>query len=201
EYLPVNFLERLGKVGTPVVVTFMAFPALAVAMQFSIKKGVLTFAVAALVRQLAVFVNEQELLTIGDNVLSLNQEGMALIVGMIFLFAYAMREKAEEGSSVDLASVFSEKVLRIRNNVVYFMFTGALIAGATNVLLMAGHTSSLNLRRDGARADAGSTAEARAIRFIPLVASPSIATGVYSPVRFTLLCVVGWFPPNDWLAL
>src|SRR5699024_4587446 len=105
EYLPVNFLEPLGEVGTPVVVTFMAFPALAVAMQFSIKKGVLTFAVAALVRQLAVFVNEQELLTIGDNVISLNQEGMALIVGMIFLFAYAMREKAEEGSSVDLASV------------------------------------------------------------------------------------------------
>src|SRR5699024_9516569 len=119
----------------PVVVTFMAFPALAVAMQFSIKKGVLTFAVAALVRQLAVFVNEQELLTIGDNVISLNQEGMALIVGMIFLFAYAMREKAEEGSSVDLASVFSEKVLRIRKNVVYFMVIGALIAGATNLLL------------------------------------------------------------------
>jgi len=201
EYLPVNFLEPLGEVGTPVVVTFMAFPALAVAMQFSIKKGVLTFAVAALVRQLAVFVNEQELLTIGDNVISLNQEGMALIVGMIFLFAYAMREKAEEGSSVDLASVFSEKVLRIRKNVVYFMVIGALIAGATNLLLMAGDPISLNLLADGAQTDAGIAAAARAIGFIPLVASTAIATGVYSPVGFTLIFVVGLFAPNVWLAV
>lgn len=201
EYLPVNFLEPLGEVGTPVVVTFMAFPALAVAMQFSIKKGILTFAVAAIVRQLAVFVNEQGLLTIGDNVITLNQEGMALIVGMIFLFAYAMREKTEEGSSVDLASVFSEKVLRIKKNVVYFMIIGALIAGATNLLLMAGDPISLNLLAEGKQTDAGIAAAARAIGFIPLVASTAIATGVYSPVGFTLIFVVGLFAPNVWLAV
>ncbi|MBP2076925.1 YhfT family protein [Oceanobacillus polygoni] len=201
EYLPVNFLEPLGEVGTPVVVTFMAFPALAVALQFSIKKGILTFAVAAIVRQLAVFVNEQGLLTIGDNVITLNQEGMALIVGMIFLFAYAMREKAEEGSSVDLASVFSEKVLRIKKNVVYFMVIGALIAGATNLLLMAGDPISLNLLAEGKQSDAGIAAAARAIGFIPLVASTAIATGVYSPVGFTLIFVVGLFSPNVWLAV
>ncbi|MCM3397659.1 YhfT family protein [Oceanobacillus profundus] len=201
EYLPVNFLEPLGEVGTPVVVTFMAFPALAVALQFSIKKGILTFAVAAIVRQLAVFVNEQGLLTIGDNVITLNQEGMALIVGMIFLFAYAMREKAEEGSSVDLASVFSEKVLRIKKNVVYFMIIGALIAGATNLLLMAGDPISLNLLAEGKQTDAGIAAAARAIGFIPLVASTAIATGVYSPVGFTLIFVVGLFAPNVWLAV
>src|SRR5690625_1589557 len=81
EYLPVNFLEPMGQVGDPVVVTFMAFPALAVALQFTVKKGILTFAVSALVRQLALFVNEQELIHIGDNIVELNQEGMALIVG------------------------------------------------------------------------------------------------------------------------
>ncbi|MFS0750481.1 YhfT family protein [Oceanobacillus sp. 1P07AA] len=201
EHLPVNFIEPLGEVGTPVVVTFMAFPALAVAMQFSIKKGILTFAVAALVRQLAVFVNEQGLLTIGDNVISLNQEGMALIVGMIFLFTYAMSEKAGEGSAVDLASVFSEKVLRIKKNVVYFMIIGALIAGATNLLLMAGDPISLNLLAEGKQADAGIAAAARAIGFIPLVASTAIATGVYSPVGFTLIFVVGLFSPNVWIAV
>ncbi|NAP00808.1 hypothetical protein FRY77_33045, partial [Halomonas sp. MG34] len=79
EHLPVNFLEPMGEVGTPVVVTFMAFPALAVAMQFTIKKGILTFLVAALVRQLAVFRNEGGFLSIGGNAITLNQEGMALI--------------------------------------------------------------------------------------------------------------------------
>ncbi|GAA0443871.1 MAG: YhfT family protein [Bacillota bacterium] len=201
EYLPVNFLEPMGEVGTPVVVTFMAFPALAVAMQFSVKKGIVTFIVAALVRQLAVFVNDSGFLSIGDNVITLNQEGMALIAGMIFLFAFAMREKTEEGSSVDLASIFSEKVKSIKKNVVFFMIIGALIAGATNLLLMAGDPISLNLLAEGKQTDAGIAAAARAIGFIPLVASTAIATGVYSPVGFTLIFVVGLFVPNVWVAV
>lgn len=200
DYLPVNFMEPMGEVGTPVVVTFMAFPALAVAMQFSVRKGVLTFAVAAIVRQLSVFLNEGEYLAIGDNVIALNQEGMALIVGMIFLFTYAMQEKGEE-SSIDLASVFSEKVKAIRGNVVFLMVIGALIAGATNLLLMAGDPISLNLLAEGKQTDAGIAAAARAIGFIPLIASTAIATGVYSPVGFTLIFVVGLFSPNVWVAV
>lgn len=201
DYLPVNFLEPMGQVGDPVVVTFMAFPALAVAMQFSIKKGILTFGVAALVRQLAVFVNEGEYISIGGNAVAINQEGMALIVGMIFLFGFAMREKADGDSSIDLASVFSEKVKEIKKNVAFFMVIGALIAGATNMLLMAGDPISLNLLADGNQTDAGVAAAARAIGFIPLVASTAIATGVYSPVGFTLIFVVGLFTPNVWLAV
>lgn len=201
EYLPVNFLDPLGQVGTPVVVTFMAFPALAVAMQFSIKKGILTFAVSALVRQLAVFINTSGFLKIGDNVVTLNQEGMALIVGMIFLFAYAMKEKPAEGASIDLASVFSDKVAAIKKNVVYLIIIGALIAGATNLLLMAGDPISLNLVAEGKLTDAGIAAAARAIGFIPLVASTAIATGVYSPVGFTLIFVAGLFSPNVWVAV
>src|SRR5690625_3427926 len=137
DYLPVNFLEPMGEVGTPVVVTFMAFPALAIAMQFSVVKGVIAFAAAAIVRQLAEFLNTGEYLTIGGNAVELNQEGMALIVGMIFLFYFAMQEKASEDSSIDLAAVFSDKVKSIRSNVVYLMIIGGLIAGATNLLLMA----------------------------------------------------------------
>ncbi|RFA34301.1 hypothetical protein CAI16_11455 [Virgibacillus dokdonensis] len=201
DYLPVNFLEPLGEVGTPVVVTFMAFPALAVAMQISIKKGILTFVLAALVRQLTVFVNESGFLSIGENVIQLNQEGMALIVGMIFLFFYAMKEKGDEGSSVDLAAMFSEKVKSIKNNVIYFVIIGALIAGATNLLIMAGDPISLNLIAEGKITDAGIAAAARAIGFIPLVASTAIATGVYSPVGFTLIFVVGLFSPNVWIAV
>src|SRR5690606_29383590 len=122
--------------------------------QFSIKKGILTFIVSALVRQLAVFVNTSEFLHIGGNAVSINQEGMALIVGMIFLFTYAIKEKSD-GASVDLASVFSEKVKSIKKNVIFFMIIGALIAGATSLLLMAGDPISLNLLADGKQTDAG----------------------------------------------
>ncbi|NBJ70969.1 MULTISPECIES: YhfT family protein [Clostridia] len=201
EHLPVNFLEPMGEVGTPVVVTFMAFPALAVALQFSLKKGILTFLVAALVRQLAVFLNESGLFVIGENVITLNQEGMALIAGMIFLFSFAMKKKESEAATVDLVSIFSDKVSSIKKNVVFFMLIGALIAGATNLLLMAGDPISLNLLAEGKQTDAGIAAAARAIGFIPLVASTAIATGVYSPVGFTLIFVAGLFSPNVWIAV
>ncbi|USK38782.1 YhfT family protein [Cytobacillus firmus] len=201
DYLPLNFLEAMGAVGTPVVVTFMAFPALAVAMQFSVKKGVITFIVSALIRQLAVWLNESGVLTISGTTVTLNQEGMALITGMIFLLVFAMKEKTEEGSSIDLAAVFSDKVAKIRKNVVFFMIIGGLIAAATNLWIMAGDPISLNLLAEGKATDAGIAAAARALGFIPLVASTAIATGVYSPVGFTLIFVVGFFSPNVWVAL
>lgn len=201
DYLPLNFLDAMGQVGAPVVVAFMAFPALAVALQFSVKKGVITFLVSALVRQLAVWLNTSKLLTVSGTAITLNQEGMALITGMIFLLVFAMKEKRQEGSSIDLAAVFSEKVAKIRGNVAYFMVIGGLIAAATNLAVMAGDPISLNLLAEGKNTDAGIAAAARALGFIPLVASTAIATGVYSPVGFTLIFVVGLFSPNVWVAL
>ncbi|WP_045516005.1 YhfT family protein [Neobacillus niacini] len=201
DYLPLNFLEQMGAVGTPVVVTFMAFPALAVAMQFSVKKGVITFIVAALVRQLAVWLNGTEVLNFSGTPVTLNQEGMALIAGMIFLVVFAMKEKAEDGAGVNLAAIFSEKVAKIRKNVVFFMVIGGLIAAATNLAIMAGDPISLNLLAEGKGSEAGLAAAARALGFIPLVASTAIVTGVYSPVGFTLIFVVGFFAPNVWVAL
>lgn len=201
DYLPLNFLEAMGQVGTPVVVTFMAFPALAVAMQFSIKKGVLTFAVSAIIRQLAVWLNESGTLAFSGTTVTLNQEGMALITGMIFLLFFAIKDKTEESSSIDLAAVFSDKVAKIRKNVIFFMIIGGLIAAATNLWIMAGDPISLNLLAEKKAADAGIAAAARALGFIPLIASTAIATGVYSPVGFTLIFVVGLFSPNVWVAL
>jgi hypothetical protein len=201
DYLPLNFLEAMGGVGAPVVVTFMAFPALAVAMQFSVKKGVITFIVAALVRQLAVWLNSTEILNFSGTPVVLNQEGMALIAGMIFLVVFAMKEKAEEGAGVNLAAIFSDKVAKIRKNVVFFMVIGGLIAAATNLAIMAGDPISLQLLAEGKGSEAGLAAAARALGFIPLVASTAIVTGVYSPVGFTLIFVVGFFAPNVWVAL
>lgn len=201
DYLPLNFLEPMGQVGTPVVVTFMAFPALAVALQFSVKKGILTFLVSALVRQLAVWMNTSGILTVGGNTITLNQEGMALITGMIFLITFAVRQKSDsEGEGVDLAAVFSARVSRIKKYVIYFMIMGGLISAATNLIVMAGDPISLNLLAEGKQTDAAIAAAARAIGFVPLVASTAIATGVYGPVGFTFIFVVGLLVPNVWLA-
>jgi hypothetical protein len=166
-----------------------------------VAKGVWTFLAAALVRQLAVWLNETGLLTFQGSAVTLNQEGVALIVGMIFLFVFAVRQKSgEEGEGVDLAAVFSDRVGRIRKHVVYFMVLGGLIAMATNLLVIAGDPISLNLLAKGQQTDAAIAALARAVGFIPLVASTAIATGVYGPVGFTLVFVVGLLVPHVWLA-
>src|SRR5690606_8777966 len=116
-------------------------------------------------------------------------------------FVFAVRQKSgEEGEGVDLAAVFSDRVGRIRKHVVYFMVMGGLIAMATNLLIIAGDPISLNLLAKGQQTDAAIAALARAIGFIPLVASTAIATGVYGPVGFTLVFVVGLLAPNVWVA-
>lgn len=196
ELLPVNFMGSLGAVGAPVVVAFAAFPALATGYQYGAKKGLVNLVVSVLARQLAIVVSP---LALGSVSININPEGAALIVGMTILIIYAMQEKSEE-ETVDLVSVFSERVKRIKKNVPYLMVMGALISAATALNIMAGDPIALNLMKEGKILDAGFAALARGIGFIPLIASTAIATGVYGPAGMTFVFVVGLFIRNPLIA-
>ncbi|GAA0182253.1 YhfT family protein [Clostridium sediminicola] len=196
ELLPVNFMGSLGAVGAPVVVAFAAFPALATGYQYGAKKGLVNLVLSVLARQLAIVVSP---LALGSVSININPEGAALIVGMTILIIYAMKEKSEE-ETVDLVSVFGERVKRIKKNVPYLMVMGALISAATALNIMAGDPISLNLMKEGQIIDAGFAALARGIGFIPLIASTAIATGVYGPAGMTFVFVVGLFIRNPLLA-
>ncbi len=194
--LPVNFMGSLGQVGAPIVIAFAAFPALATAYQYGVKKGLLTLAVSLLARQLAVVVSP---IKMGTAAITINPEGTALVVGMIMLIVFAMREKSDE-TAVDLAALFSERVKRIKANTPFLMVMGALIAAATAYNMMAGDPISLNLMKEGKYLDAGFAALARGIGFVPLIASTAIATGVYGPVGMTFVFAIALFVRNPWLA-
>ncbi|AOT70361.1 YhfT family protein [Geosporobacter ferrireducens] len=196
ELLPVNFMGSLGQVGSPVVIAFAAFPALATGYQYSAKKGLINLVFSVLARQLAIIFSPVQLGTITVNI---NPEGTALIVGMIILIIYAMKEKSEE-ETIDLVSVFAERVKRIKKNIPYFMVIGGLISAATALSLMAGDPISLNLLAEGKHIDAGVAALARGIGFIPLIASTAIATGVYAPAGMTFVFAVGLFIRNPLIA-
>lgn len=198
--LPLNFVDGFNKVGEPVVVSFMVFPAIAVALQFSIKKGVLTFIVAAIARQLMVFANTEKLFTINGTQVVLSPEGIALIVGMIFLISYAVRVKSEDNNLSTLAALFTERVAKIKKYSWVLMISGGLVAAATNQLLIAGDPISLNLLADGKIAEGGIASLAKAIGFVPLIASTAIATGVYGPVGFTFVFGAGIFSLNPIVA-
>ena len=60
---------------------------------------------------------------------------------------------------------------------------------------------SLGLLAEGDRVNAGLTALARAIGFIPLVATTAITTGVYAPAGMTFVFVIGLLIPNPFIAL
>lgn len=194
--LPVNFLPALGQVGTAVVAAFAVFPAVAVGLHHGWKQGLITLALQGVARQLAVVFNQ---IPIGTTRITVNPEGAALIVGMLMLVIFATRVKADPGEE-GLAHVFSDLVKRIRKNTLILAVMGALVAAAGNLLLVAGDPISLSLLAQGNRTAAALTALARAIGYIPLVATTAITTGVYGPAGMTFAFGVGLLTPNPVLA-
>lgn len=195
--LPVNFLPQLGMVGTPIIAAFATFPALVVAYQYGVKNGIITFVVSFIVRQIVQY---HGIFNIGTAKVALNPEGMALLTGMIIMIIYAVREKADPNEKTVDVSLFSDRVKRIKKNIPYLAIMGGLISVGTSMSIIAGDPMSLNLLAKGKNLEAALTALARAIGFVPLVATTAIATGVYGPVGMTFVFVVGLLIKNPILA-
>lgn len=183
QHLPVNFFSAMGQIGSPVTLAFAAFPAVAVGTQYGAKNGVVTLAVSALVRTVVARFNPVK---IGNATMTLSPEGMAMLAGMIVLIAYAARERQSD-VSVSTASLFGDRVARIRKNVIYLAIIGALVGAATSLHILAGDPISLNLVSKGDTSAAALAAFARALGFVPLVGTTAIATGVYGPVGMTFI--------------
>ncbi|MGL4672974.1 YhfT family protein, partial [Cetobacterium sp.] len=198
--LPVNFLPALGKVGSPIVVAFAAFPALVVAYQYGFKKGATTFAATIVVRQI---VQKYGTFVFDGSKIVLNSDGMALLVAMVIMIGFAMKEKPAAdapGSNTMLLNIFAARVERIKKNILPLSLMGGIISAAISLHLVAGDPISLNLLAEGKISEAGLAALARAIGFVPLVATTAIATGVYAPAGMTFVFALGIFLKNPLIA-
>ncbi|MGX6962360.1 YhfT family protein [Vagococcus xieshaowenii] len=188
--MPVNFIDSLSQVGSPVVISFSIFPAVAVASQHGFKKGAISF-IATLLTLFAVKQYGTFNLANGAS-LTLSAEGMSLLVGMIFMIYYAIKVKGDgSNSNESLVSVFLERVNRIKRNWIWLSLMGGLVSAASSLLIIAGDPISLNLLSEGKYSEAALAAFARGIGFIPLVFSTAIVTGVYSPAGTTFVFVIG----------
>lgn len=196
--LPINFLDSLSQVGTPITIAFAIFPAVAVGLEYGFKKATLTGVVSLLVYQLTVRFGT---FPMGGSKITLNASGMALLAGMIFLIVFAVRDKSDASNTNEqLVTVFSEKVKRIQKNVPILAVMGGLVAMATSLSLVIGDPISQNLVSEGDMMSAAMAALARAIGFIPLIATTAITTGVYSPVGMTFVFVIGLLVHNPVIA-
>lgn len=197
--LPINFLDSLSVLGSPIITTFSLFPALVVTHQYGFKKGIITFAGTLLVRQIVTYYGTFQ---IAGSTIKLNADGMALFTAVVFMLMFAMQEKSEDesGSNAALLGIFAERISKIKKNIFVLASIGGLISSATSLHILAGDPISLNLLAEGKTIEAGLTALARAIGFIPLVGTTAIATGVYGPAGMTLVFAVGLFLPNPFIA-
>ena len=187
-YLPYNFLSNLGSVSTYVTVAFAIFPAVAIAYQHGFKKG----AISGIVTIIAYFLIKRfGVFTVGTNKITLNAEGMSMLVGMILLIVFAARVKSHGNENESLTQMFSSQLVRIRKNWFLLAIMGALIAAATSLSIVAGDPISLNLLSEGAYSEAALAAFARAIGFVPLVFTTAIVTGVYGTCGCTFVFVIG----------
>lgn len=190
--LPVNFLSNLSTMGKPIIVGFAVFPVMVIAYQYGVKKGAASLIAVLLTRQFIALFGKT---TIFGLKVSLNPDGMALFVAIIIMLVLAMSDKNVEktNSNEMLIGVFSERVSRIKKNILILSLMGGLVAASTSAGTLAGDPISLNLLADAKYADAGIVALARTIGFIPLVATTAITTGVYAPTGLTFVFAIGIF--------
>ena len=196
--LPVNFLPNLSEMGTPIIVAFAVFPVLVIGYQYGVKKGIFSLFVVLIVRQLISIFGK---ISVGEATISLNADGIALFVGIVVMLVFAIMDKTEStGSNTKLLGIFSERVAKVKKNIIILSIMGGLVASAVSLNMLAGDPISLNLIQEGKMSDAGIVALARTIGFIPLVATTAITTGVYGPTGLTFVFAIGIFIKNPILA-
>ncbi|MBI6547737.1 YhfT family protein [Xenorhabdus lircayensis] len=205
--LPVNFTDDLKKVGDPIVACFALFPAMVVGYQYGYRKGLLVM-LTALIGYLATkAIGPLSFGGMIEKPVSIDPNGAALLLSMIAMFYFAMRERPaqsaeQKGANEVLVGLFSTRIERIQKNKWLLILCGGLTASAATMSfsLLAEGPVSLQLMAQGEQTNALLVALARAISFIPLVGTTAIATGVYSPNGMKFVFVAGLATNNPWIA-
>lgn len=198
--LPVNFLDKMTMVGLPIILAFSVFPAIVVAYQYGYKKGMIAMFITLAARQLFA---KYGIITFGDSKIALSPDGMALMVGMVIMLYYAIKDKTTTtGTNATLVEIFADRVKRIKQNAIILAIMGGLIAAASTATmsLLAEGPVSVNLLGEGKVKEAALVSLARAFSFVPLVGTTAIATGVYSPSGMKFVFAIGLFVTNPILA-
>ncbi len=102
------------------------------------------------------------------------------------MIVFAAQRKGTEKYNEVLTQGFEGNILRIRKKWLLLAIMGGLLAAGTSHSIVAGDPASLALLAKQEYSNAGLTALARAIGFIPLVFTTAIVTGVYGVAGCTL---------------
>lgn len=178
ETLPVSIGDNLSNMGEPVIFAFAVFPALAIAYQYTVRKGIVALTVIAIVRILAELQS------------TIDPDGLALLAGMIMLLVFALSER-NEGSDTSLKSLFSSRTRRIHRNLPWIAAMGGLYGVACNLAFVMEGPQSLLALKEGLDDNAVAITISRALSFVPLKGMTSLSTGTFVTDGFGFVATVG----------
>lgn len=203
--LPVNFIDALQQISTPILWLFAIFPVIAIAQQFGRKQGVITF-IVELVAIVATMKLKPDLFA----------GSIALAAGVVMLLIFAirtdLRRRREEiatlgsmneqeraghlqmGESMTVATdqLFGPNAVRLRKNIVWFAILGGLVCALAASGIFGGGEATSFLVNKGSFSDAAQIDFIRAFGFVPLIATTALASGAYGMAGFTFVYPVGY---------
>ena len=179
--MPVDIMDNMSLIGTPIVVSFSVLPALTVAYQFGGKRGLLTLTASLLARLAIGKINP---VMIAGSKVNISADGMALAVGMIFLISYAIaasrKNAAERPAESATAALFSDNAERIRKNMLSLLVMGALISLGASLHIIGGSPMDVTFLSQNQVTEATMIAFLKIIGYIPLVVTTGLVSGVWA---------------------
>ncbi|GMA62826.1 YhfT family protein [Alicyclobacillus fastidiosus] len=195
--LPINFLNSLGQLSSPVLAGFALFPVLAIFYQFGKVKGIITLILELIVRQLAAM----NYITIHGT--PITPEALEMFVGVVLLVTFAvvkdLRNK-EPRTDDDGEGLFEVRTKRIVKSIPLMMAIGGLVSLIANLQYFAG--SEVDFQALHQIYTTHNTSELstvafadfiRGLAFIPLIVTTALASGVYGIVGLTFVYPIGFY--------
>lgn len=192
--MPINFVTPLQAIQLPVAYGLVAFPALAVALQFGPRLGIGALLLTAASYQGVAYATGQPGIP----------EVIGMIVGVLCLLglAFTRDQKTSSTSSTSSSGLsFTDQVIRIRRHLPWLVVQGALLALASRLWILSGSEADFALLAGGRVGQAALSNLLRGLAFMPLIAISALSTGVYQAAGFTFVYVVGVLSPHPLIAL
>ena len=191
---PIDFVAPLAAVHLPITYALVLFPALAVALQFGVRQGLIAVVLTLLVR-------------LGTAVPLANTffdaNSVAMVAGFLYLLYLSLAKNWRQTESAEQPAqpfMFGEQLARLRANWPYLVVQGVLLALASRLWIFSGSEADFALLAQGRVGQAAVAVLVRAVAFTPLAITSALMTGVYQAVGFTLAIAVGYLSPTPWIA-
>ncbi len=203
--LPVDFLTAMQQMATPILYLFSFFPAVAIGMQFGKKRGILTFVFGILV--MLATMKWIPVMFAGSLTMA---SGVALLIGFAVMEEMKNRREAKtqpfqadedaDEDTEEAASIFGTNARRLRKHWPWFAVMGILIGLLANTHMFAGGEATSYIIAKGQYANAAQIDFYRALGFLPLIITTSLASGAFQIVGFTLIYPIAYLSPNPIVA-